>query len=937
MKKYLLFLLVIIFNITSNAQTPDANGILYVDITKNYGLGNSWASPIKEFADALKFAKYNTSIKQIWVAKGTYYPKYNASDLTTSGDAEDYTFSMLQDVKIFGGFDPAKGRTNLNQRVDYQTTILSGNTLGTTRHVLVAVNIGSSILDGFKVTGGNADGSGSTKINGEDVYRRHGGAMNVDRATIDVRNCTFTNNHADVRGGAIYATGSMLGPIAHKLTLYNTILYNNTSGSNGSAISVNSDAVVNIRNCTISNNISNDSSYGGAVDKEGSGHQLINTTNTIIYNNYKGGTVNASNLVNFTGGDNSNFQEIRNIIYNGPLNYSNVTQAQLVNPNFVNEAQGNFRLKAGSPAIDKGANDALPFTISDTNDYGTDAYGFYRYINRTVDIGASEYSAITPDSRSVLYVKKGGSGDRTGSSWSNAIGELADAIKWTNQNHRKEDNSAPFDYAYNFYLYPLQIWVSKGTYKPMYTPEDNKNYISSPTDNRDKSFLMTDNVSLYGGFEGYETSIGQRNLSTNNIGTILSGDLANNDSLDPDITEGNTSTNISDNAYHVLVFAKFEKHPQLKKIENSLLDGFQIKGGNANGEGEIYINKNLAKRNFGGGIFSSSTEASNSNYFPISLTNMDINNNSSSENGGGIYASTDPESIILTNSRIRYNSAKNGGGFYTNRSSNKINKSIINHNYASNSGGGIYIFSGNDMIFANSSINNNSAVGGAAIFSRFTRISLKSSSIAGNKGASFINNSQSFTLYNSVVYGNYTNSTDGINSIITGGHSKDFQYSLVQGETSTNNGNIVGSTDPLFNNLSEGDLNLKSNSPIVNKGKNSLYEGNLFSDKDLADNPRLYSTTIDLGAYELQSESTLDLNEIENKKVLIYPNPVKDILNIIGSHDVQRIEIYNMLGQKVLDKKLEGPIDLRSINQGPYVLKIIYKDGKTTGTKILKN
>ena len=56
-----------------------------------------------------------------------------------------------------------------------------------------------------------------------------------------------------------------------------------------------------------------------------------------------------------------------------------------------------------------------------------------------------------------------------------------------------------------------QIWVAQGVYKP------------TTTANRTISFNLNDGVSWYGGFNGTETSIGQRNISL--YQTVLNGDI----------------------------------------------------------------------------------------------------------------------------------------------------------------------------------------------------------------------------------------------------------------------------------------------------------------------------------------------------------------------------------------------------------------------------
>ena len=114
-----------------------------------------------------------------------------------------------------------------------------------------------------------------------------------------------------------------------------------------------------------------------------------------------------------------------------------------------------------------------------------------------------------PDSNNVLFVKQGATGTGDGSSWANAVPELADALKWANINKA------------NFTSNPLQIWVATGTYKPKYSPQDGANF--GTNQNRDNSFLMVKNVQLYGGFFGTETLLTERNFNTNL--TTLSGDI----------------------------------------------------------------------------------------------------------------------------------------------------------------------------------------------------------------------------------------------------------------------------------------------------------------------------------------------------------------------------------------------------------------------------
>jgi hypothetical protein len=77
----------------------------------------------------------------------------------------------------------------------------------------------------------------------------------------------------------------------------------------------------------------------------------------------------------------------------------------------------------------------------------------------------------------IIYVKSGSTGN--GSAWNNAYGSLATAIAAA--------------------VAGDEIWVAAGTYKP-----------TTGTD-RTASFNLKNNVGIYGGFAGTETTRNQRN------------------------------------------------------------------------------------------------------------------------------------------------------------------------------------------------------------------------------------------------------------------------------------------------------------------------------------------------------------------------------------------------------------------------------------------
>lgn len=139
------------------------------------GDGSSWANAYGELQAALDDADPND---QIWVAEGKYIPTV----LIDPYDQRSATFRMKNNLGIYGGF-PAVGDPNWNDR-DWGTyeTVLSGDLLDNDLEVADPCDLiddpcrvdncyhvfyhpegtgldRSAVLDGFTVTGGNADGS----------------------------------------------------------------------------------------------------------------------------------------------------------------------------------------------------------------------------------------------------------------------------------------------------------------------------------------------------------------------------------------------------------------------------------------------------------------------------------------------------------------------------------------------------------------------------------------------------------------------------------------------------------------------------------------------------------------------------------------------------------------------------------------------------------
>jgi Secretion system C-terminal sorting domain len=83
---------------------------------------------------------------------------------------------------------------------------------------------------------------------------------------------------------------------------------------------------------------------------------------------------------------------------------------------------------------------------------------------------------------------------------------------------------------------------------------------------------------------------------------------------------------------------------------------------------------------------------------------------------------------------------------------------------------------------------------------------------------------------------------------------------------------------------------------------------------------------VDEGNFTINvSSPTLANEKFEITKTNLYPNPVKDILNIENQENITNVAIYNLLGQEVLNKTINNnktEIDVSGFTSGNYLVKI---------------
>ncbi len=227
------------------------------------------------------------------------------------------------------------------------------------------------------------------------------------------------------------------------------------------------------------------------------------------------------------------------------------------------------------------------------------------------------------------------------------------------------------------------------------------------------------------------------------------------------------------------------------------------------------------------------------------LTTLQGNGNSVVKNEDNALTPAD----ILDGFTITGGSGDYGGGILNINSSPSYTNLVITGNNVNWYGGGMLIAgAATTPRITNVLISSNSAVGYGGGVNNSSSPVFTNVTISGNTayGGSEWNEVGTAAIRNSVIYGN------GVN-----GQLNDVQNSLVQNQTNTAytnaaNHNLPTDTDPLFTDPDGGNYSPLSESPVINKGNNTLFDGLGADTKDLVGNTRLFDTTVDMGAYECQ-------------------------------------------------------------------------------------
>ncbi|WP_046759261.1 InlB B-repeat-containing protein [Kordia jejudonensis] len=449
--------------------------------------------------------------------------------------------------------------------------------------------------------------------------------------------------------------------------------------------------------------------------------------------------------------------------------------------------------------------------------------------NTTYNLASGWSLPATFRTKGPLFVNGNATGLNDGSSWTNAYTSLQDALATVNAGE--------------------EIWVASGTYK------------ASTTDRTQSFTVNNDDVKLYGGFAGTETSLSQRDIANNE--TILSGDILSNDNSVIEFTESTRS----DNTQHII---RLNAH-------NTTIDGFTLSDGHTMG----------ASNESGAAIFIAVTN-------PLGFTvNNCIVKNNVADNGAFFTFSSQfaylngTRNVNVTNTVVENNLSRFGTiNFRAANAENTIGtlyNCLFKDNVVKDRPGtagfaGSVVWAVSNSVPArltitlnviNCTLVNNQDLGTNSGLNNFTRSPI----MVGESGSTM-----ETAIANTIMWNNTTTGGNSSRAVSVGNSSAtgtilisdsisndDFANIASGSKVNTNN------SDPLF--TSATDFTLQTTSPAKDFGDNSKLPTPI--NIDLVGNGRIFNVTVDMGAYEFGATTFRPILNIlaTNGSVTTNPNP----------------------------------------------------------------
>jgi hypothetical protein len=377
-----------------------------------------------------------------------------------------------------------------------------------------------------------------------------------------------------------------------------------------------------------------------------------------------------------------------------------------------------------------------------------------------------------------LYYFSSSSGVNDGTSWENAYTDLQQAL------------SA---------VVSGEIWVAAGSYKPGATRAD--------------TFQLKNNVALYGGFNGNEDTLDQRDPGVHQ--TILNGDLLGDD-YSRFVNGHAVWSNAGDNSHHIVTGSGVDA--------TAVLDGFVIAHGYARPNGfegpEIQAGGGIIIRNGSPTISNTKIDGSSGNYgggayvdqgSAPSFTNCEFRENSSDIGYGGAMHIYGSSSVTFSNCHFEGNAAIGtqspegyGGALYINFGSTAtITGSSFVRNitgYRTNTTGGATstkggaILAGGDISVRDSSFIGNRSHNGGAIYAfngatlinnifNGNVVTTAPGSAGGGYGGAMILTGPSTVINNTITANNASENIGGVVASVAPGESVQIVNTILWGNT----------------------------------------------------------------------------------------------------------------------------------------------------------
>ena len=334
----------------NNDMITDINitigGIHYVDFSATGTAdGSSWQDAFTDLQTALTAVNPG---EEIWVAAGLYTP----------GTTRDSSFVLPHQVAVYGGFNGTEEyRHQRNWRAN--VTSLSGEIgdrttkADNTYHVVKTAWTfdnpvdAATILDGFTITGGYADGDFN--------HTDKGGGLLNNYGTPTLVNLNFIDNYAINHGGAL-------------ATQYNSeplVIVNCTFSGNHATN--NAGGIANLSKVTIIN-----SSFTGNTGANGGGVVNLSGTHAEIYNTILWGNQGAEIALQGTATASVSYSIVEDGFANG--SHISTSDPLFIDADGLDNLYGtlddDLHLPSASPAVDAGDNTRVPADDADTNGNG---------------------------------------------------------------------------------------------------------------------------------------------------------------------------------------------------------------------------------------------------------------------------------------------------------------------------------------------------------------------------------------------------------------------------------------------------------------------------------------------------------------------------------------------------------------------------------------